>query len=662
MSDVSVSLGVTGKDAVLGAFSSVSNAGKQMGESFGSVVGKLAGLAAGFVTVSSTISAFHGAMEEGGRLADFSDQTGITVGKLVLLERAFENNGLAADDMGKVVNKMQKFLVEAGDSGSAASEKLHRIGLFSSELLKLSPDEQFQKIAKTIAEIQDPADRAATSMEIFGKSGGKLMALFKDMPAELDQAKSEVGNYADIMNKNAKLFDNLGDGITEIGHKLMEFAAGALSNVGDGLKEFVDIIKNFDAAGFGQKVTADIAKPIKAIADSLVDGNFKQALEVAYEMVKLQGMKMGNEFYRVFTSAVAGVTSFLQGVFNPDSYLLEYIKTAFSLVGNFITRALQNGLIGMLDGIPMFSKVVDSLKYKLETTNREISNQQNALSTGWDVAAGELKKVTENAIETTKSVYATAAGYFDIATQQEKVQSMSEKIVSDHETMVALTATIAANGKKFEESIVGADQSFASFKAKGGESGALSEMSGLKIPEKSFTATGLGPIDIPQPFDTKTDRGTSSTTSDRNYLADVMKNLLKPSDYVAANGNRRSWDAIQQTIGIRAEQQTAKDLSYYTGGDANASRQQAIDDLFRKYQDDMGGNRAENRKKAEDDFNALMNDKLQGVDANGNATGPGSSGGASGSAKPADPFSGISSDVKSILDFIKGALPQSALT
>jgi hypothetical protein len=142
-----------------------------------------------------------------------------------------------------------------------------------------------------------------------------------------------------------------------------------------------------------------------------------------------------------------------------------------------------------------------------------------------------------------------------------------------------------------------------------------------------------------------------------------MKSLLRPEDYVSATGTgRRSWDAIEQTLGIRAGQQAASDLSYYTGGDANASNQQAIDDLFRKYQNDIGGNPADLRKKAEDDFNALMNDKLQGVDANGNATGPGSSGGASGSAKPADPFSGISSDVKSILDFIKGALPQHALS
>jgi hypothetical protein len=269
MSDISVSLGVSGKDAVLGAFSQVGSAGKQMGETFGSIAGKLAGLAAGYLSVTATIGAFNGAMNEGGRLSDFSDQTGIAVEQLVLLERAFENNGLKADDLGKTINKMQKFIVAAGDSGSESAKKLHDLGLFSSDLLKLSPDEQFRKIAQTVAEIKDPALRAASSMEIFGKSGGKLMALFNDFDGAIAGAREEVGSYASVMGMSAREFDALGDKIQNgIGHKLTEFAAGALTNAVGGLQTFADAIARFDAAALGEKITRDLKAPLQAVADA----------------------------------------------------------------------------------------------------------------------------------------------------------------------------------------------------------------------------------------------------------------------------------------------------------------------------------------------------------------------------------------------------------
>jgi hypothetical protein len=626
MSDVSVSLGVTGKDAVLGAFSEVGAAGQKMGETFGSIAGKLAGLAAGYVSITATIGAFHGAMEKGGQLADFSDQTGIAVDKLVLLERAFENNGMKAEDLGSVINKMQKAIAAAGVEGSEAADKLGSIGIKVSDLKAMTPDQQFETIAKAIAGIEDPGTRAALTMEVFGKSGGKLLPFFKDFDGAIKQAQGEVGGFAKVMGENAVKFDYLGDGIAAIGRKLMEFAAGALVNIQGGLKEFVDLVKNFDAAGFGEKVTKDIAAPLKAIADSLLDGNFKQALFLATELVTLEAMKMGNEFYNIFTASVAGVGEFIKGVFANDSYLLSYIQTAFSMVGNFITKALQQGLIGMLDGIPMFSKTVEILKYKLETTNREISQQQNTLATGWEVAAGGLKRVSENAMKVVENTYKTASGYFDVATQQEKVQTMSERIVSEHESMAKLTAQIAANGKKYEESLVGASESFSSFRAKGGEAGSLAERAGLKMPLKNFEATGLGPIDTPEPFGTSHRGGVSRALTPEQAMAEAMKTLLRPEDYVQApTGNRSSWDQIQQRMETRASQSVQSDLSSYTGGDSRASRQQSIDDLFSKYvKEGVSGSRAELRKRAEDDFNKLLNDKLKNAKGEGpGGTGPG---------------------------------------
>jgi len=682
MSDVSVSLGVTGKDAVTGAFKDVAHSGTEMGktiahagslmqESFGSVVGKLAGLAAGFASVSATISAFHAAMEDGGRLADFSDQTGIAVDKLVVLERAFENNGMAADDLGKVVNKMQKFLVEAGESGSTASEKLHGIGLFSAELLKLSPDEQFQKIAETVAGIADPAERASISMEIFGKSGGKLQALFKDMQGQINQAGEEVGTYASVMKDHAAEFDLMGDGIAAIGRKFTEFAAGALSNVGGGMKGFIEMLKNFDAAGFGKKITDDLAKPIKALADSLIDGNFKQALELAYEIVKLQAMKMGNAISIAFEAALAGVTTLFTEMFKENSSISLLISQSFRSVGLYISESILRALADVVSVIPgIGEKLSAGLTEKADLAASKLANSLNTVSNVAGQAGKEFESATSKAADTVKKTYETSEGYFNISEQQAKVKSMSEKIVSEHESMARLTKTIANNYKDWETNLIGVDESFGKFKAGGGEAGFNGRSAGLNVPYKFFDSNGFGPIDTPQPFDDKTNKGgRGSAMSEKDLLAEIMNSLLTRQDY-SGNSNaftngfmpaaNKSYDQLQQIMQTRASQQTASDLSYYTGGDARASRTQAIDDLTNKYFQDIGGNPADLRKKAEADFNSLMNGKLGGTDANGNPTGPGSSG--SSGASKADPMSGINDVVKSIYEFMKNNLPQHALT
>jgi hypothetical protein len=619
MADVTVSLATSGKDQVLGDLKSVESAGQKMGETFGSIAGKLAGLAAGYVSITATIGAFHGAMEKGGQLADFSEQTGIAVDKLVLLERAFENNGMKAEDLGSVINKMQKFLIEAGDAGSESADKLHRLGLFSSDLLKLSPDEQFAKIAKTISEIPGEADRAASAMEIFGKKGGRLLALFADLPGAINQAEGEVGGFAKIMDQNAAAFDYLGDGIAAIGQKLMEFAAGALVNIQGGLKEFVDLVKNFDAAGFGEKVTKDISAPLKAIADSLVDGNFSQALGVATELVKLEAMKIGNEIVKILQASFTVVAEFAGGTFASGGPVMVSMYNGFLDAGKFIGQTFKAAFLEAGSAANAWVNLaISAMKMDLPGVLngliqlKEVHNQFGEASYK---TAQSWAEIGANAMDAGVAVYKMSDGYFDIATQQEKVQSMSEKIVSEHESMAKLTATIAANGKKYEESLVGVSQSFASFKVKGGEAGSLAEMAGLKMPAMNFEATGLGPIDTPEQFSTKPIRSggrSSGASSGRNDMPDFMNK----SDYLERNMSgewvRSPQDKIDQRMETRAREAVQRDMSGYTGGDSRASREQTINDMFSKYvKDGVSGSRADLRKKAEADFNKAVNDKLR---------------------------------------------------
>ena len=104
---------------------------------------------------------------------------------------------------------MQKAIVDAGDGSTAAADAFTKLGIPLSSLQNLSPDQQLQAIGKAVASIPDPAERAAVSMDIFGKSGCALNEVFANMGGEIATAKSQLGSLPDVMKAGAAQFDKI---------------------------------------------------------------------------------------------------------------------------------------------------------------------------------------------------------------------------------------------------------------------------------------------------------------------------------------------------------------------------------------------------------------------------------------------------------------------
>ena len=657
MSDVSVSLGVTGKDVVLGAFSEVGKAGQQMGETFGSIAGKLAGLAAGYLSITGAVHAFNSVLEKGSQLADFSDQTGIAAGKLVILGRAFENNGMHAEDLGGVINKMQKTLVAAGDEGSAAADKLGRLGLKVSDLQAMTPDQQFETIAKAIAKIQDPTERAGAAMEIFGKSGGKTLALFADFDGAVSQASSEVGSFADEMEKNSRAFDSIGDGIGAIGDKLVEFTAGLLDESIPAITTLVDYFKSVDATSFGREFSAALATGLDVALSIFTNpGNlflaFGDSLILAFKLA-------GNALYNVVQYVFEWSNNYFQAILhNWSSLLRAEFSAAFGYVASGFAGMLAEVFTGIAGFLPeKLGGPMAAIGAQLAKTSDEWSNKAAAgLAVAWDGISSAAEKATEQTHLSTEDWF-DSAGQAALVKEHIDIAAAAGKEVRDHiadglENAKLITAEASAWEKAtntLADNFSGAAKSFKAFASGDTETAGLAALSGLKVPSGGGD---VGPI--ANAADRKAAASASRSARETTYkaptLGDTMKSLLQANDYMDLNsGNRSSWDQIQQRMETRAAQQTSSDLSYYTEGDSNASRQQTIDDLFSKYQSDIGGNPAALRKKAEEDYNAMVNAKLDGTGGTASGNG-GRGGGGGGSAAPKqDPVSSILSKILAAL-------------
>jgi len=168
--------------------------------------------------------------EMGDKLAKMSSRTGISVEALSELGYAAEQSGADLETLEGGVRKMQKFLVDAAQGSKAATSTLSDMGLQLSDMGRLTPDQQFELLADRISKIQDPAIRAATAMEVFGKTVTSLLPMFQDGAKGIEELKQQARDLGLVIStEDAKAAESFGDTLDDL-WKVMKsgvFAIGA---------------------------------------------------------------------------------------------------------------------------------------------------------------------------------------------------------------------------------------------------------------------------------------------------------------------------------------------------------------------------------------------------------------------------------------------------
>jgi hypothetical protein len=178
--------------------------------------------------LSAVFDGMKGALDMGGKFSDLSASTGASVSELVLLTKAFENNGLAADAVGPMIARFQKALGGLNEEGQSTTSVLEKLGINTLALGRMSVAAQFQELSRAFSAIEDPALRTRRAMELFGRSGAQMLTLFRD-PEAFSRAAAEIGSMGDVLEDNATKFDSMSDAITTIGQKMDQFFVGAMS-------------------------------------------------------------------------------------------------------------------------------------------------------------------------------------------------------------------------------------------------------------------------------------------------------------------------------------------------------------------------------------------------------------------------------------------------
>lgn len=210
--------------AILAAVDAISPVVSKLTGNVGAGMGKIKGLVAGAFAVDAIVNAIGKFTEFTGKMTDLSAKTAIGTEKLQAYDRVFGAAGISIDTVANSIGEMGKRLI-GGDS--SAVNALGTLGLKTKDLLALSPDAAFDKIADSIAGIQNPMERATVAQDIFGKGGKDLLAALDGQIGATTQGLIDMGQVisADVVAAGDDLGDSLG-ALSAVGMNLLGTVLG----------------------------------------------------------------------------------------------------------------------------------------------------------------------------------------------------------------------------------------------------------------------------------------------------------------------------------------------------------------------------------------------------------------------------------------------------
>lgn len=161
----------------------------------------------------------------GDGIAKMARRTGLSVEALSELQYAAGQSGVEVSDLETGIRRMQGTVYDAGRGLHAAKEALADLGLTFAQIGGLTPEQQFKLLAERISQIEDPTRKAALAMEIFGRSGTRLLPMFASGARGIELLQEQARRLGLTMGaKDALAAEVFGDTIDRL-WKVVRMAA-----------------------------------------------------------------------------------------------------------------------------------------------------------------------------------------------------------------------------------------------------------------------------------------------------------------------------------------------------------------------------------------------------------------------------------------------------
>ena len=256
-----------------------------------------------------------------------SARLGFTYSEFAGLSLAADLAGVSMEMIGKATQKSEIAFAKAASGSKTATAAFANLGLSVEQLNSMSAAERFGAITDAISALPTEAQRAAASVEIFGKAGAELLPLFSGGAGGIAAARAEAdrlglvltnaqGQDVEAMNDAFTMVQKSIAGVTQ---QVVAYLSPAIKSVAD---TFVSFVGDIGGANIGTAIGDGIlagARFLAGIGDYLIT-NFGSTFAYLSQV----GQQWGG--VAEFMDRTAG---FLSGVFNGAQAGLGMIVLAF---------------------------------------------------------------------------------------------------------------------------------------------------------------------------------------------------------------------------------------------------------------------------------------------------------------------------------------------
>jgi hypothetical protein len=224
----------------------------------------IAGAAAGVTAVSGAlVIGSKRIIKMGADLDHMSTQTGVAISSLMKIGQAYKDNGRDAGAAGKDINRMQKAIFDSVHNPGSANDPFARLGISAKELMELSPEQQFFRIAEAINSIENQTEKAGAAMAIFGRSGAGLLTVFAG--SNMREINASLGRMPEIMEQFGGAMERVDTLMGRLPNKSDQFFTGFTSGIIGQLLPGLEKANNFDFTTLGENLGKQIGFALEGI-------------------------------------------------------------------------------------------------------------------------------------------------------------------------------------------------------------------------------------------------------------------------------------------------------------------------------------------------------------------------------------------------------------
>jgi hypothetical protein len=440
--------------------------------------------------IAAVTAPFRAIAEAAGRLDDAgrsAERLGLSIGMFQTLSAVADEVGVSVSSVSSILTKMQMTLVKAGEGAKPAVAAFQTLGLNLAALQGMSPAQQFQAIAAAIMAIDDPAQRTAAAVAVFGKNAAQAMAFIQagaaGAVAEMEELHRVFG--VDITEVQRQGINMMNDALGRLAIPVTGFINQLTSGIAPAITTAATLVldflkKNADGWGLADTMAKAFTATLRYLSAAVttIYGLFQLLwgiLATGEALLQRHLVAPMFRFLADWSGAIGAFITKLESGFRQVLQVLTYpIQELLKLLGTALDKIGQSGLADQLRGTANSMATLSQRDSGAGAAVANSSDWARGMADAAEQAANDLAAQAAQSIQDGLNNIENPFQAWD-DTMLQTIRQASEEAAKVEDALktggAAASKSLAASSKELKALVVGTaeGESFRNLLARGGD-------------------------------------------------------------------------------------------------------------------------------------------------------------------------------------------------